>query len=257
MYEKKQTGLHDNISYLGRLTPDPNDYQILKSNGVQTYINNYVMPKIEQRRQNIIMQRRNEQILSEKAEADRNRRFREEARKQQIKYEQEREEQRRQRINNPYLTEVYKYVIDGKEYTNYDGINLSTGQILRLREVNKVGKDQFGTYLYSCYISNTDNTHDVEILSGPSGRPVMFISDKKIEKIIASNNVQELCSFLKFLSKVTTTGNASRLDYIGGFINGKDDEYSDSKLTQDIIDAATKLQEKYQREKTLNNRLQE
>lgn len=71
----------------------------------------------------------------------------------------------------------------------YDGVNLHNGEILRVRNVNKVAKDQKGTYIYTADLSSTPNLHDVELLSGDVGNavPVVFTLPFRMNDIINSD----------------------------------------------------------------------
>lgn len=73
---------------------------------------------------------------------------------------------RQERINHPTLQKLESYRgNEGKNYVNYNGINVNSGDILKMRKVNKVGADKQGRYLYTAYLQNTFHADDVEILN--------------------------------------------------------------------------------------------
>ena len=115
-----------------------------------------------------------------------------------------------------------------KTYSNYDGINVNTGDILRIRQVDKIGKDGSGTYLYSAYIDNIANDYDVEIFDEePMGIPVCFELPKSLENIINSGDVNEINKVLQLLSVENI--NPNQLNYIGEIDkNGKIERNSQS-----------------------------
>ena len=129
------------------------------------------------------------------------------------------EEKRNRRKQSPTLKESYLTYErqGGKTYFNYDGVNIETGDVLRIRNVNKVGKDGSGTYLYSAYIDNTPNEHDVEVLGKtPMGFPVCFELPKRLEDIVRDGDLKEIRQVLQLLSNGRNFENHKQLNYIGG-----------------------------------------
>ena len=152
------------------------------------------------------------------------------------KIEKQNIEERKQRLekaNNPYLKEVNKYDKNGKVCYDYDGINTSkeeySGYILRIRELEKVGKDGAGTYLYKGLINNTPNESDVELLNHRASTPVCFELYRRLEDIVSDNNPQEINSVLDFLSNPRNFANKDRLNYIG-HLDQKLERMPDGKL---------------------------
>lgn len=139
-------------------------------------------------------------------------------------YVAQKQETMKRRRENPYLRKVRQYEIKGKIYEDYDGINMETGDILRIRKLEKIGKDGSGTYLYQGYVHSTSNEDDAEILDEgkPMGVPVCFDLPKRFSDIEAVNNLQEVRTILELLSDTSKYGNYASLSYIGGLDkNGK------------------------------------
>lgn len=115
--------------------------------------------------------------------------------------------------------------IQGKtEFGNRSKIDLVGGDVLRIRKVDKIGKDGSGTYLYSAYLNKTPNEYDVEFLSEeePAGYPVCFTLEKRLEDIVREGKTQEINTLLSLLSNSRNFENNEQLVYIGGINrNGK------------------------------------
>ena len=129
------------------------------------------------------------------------------------------------RINNPYLKKLKNTEVDKKIYENYDGINTSldetnkhSGDILRIRQLEKVGKNGSGTYLYWGYIYNTDEEENLELKDlDKYAVPVCFESYKKLEDMAKDKDQDEIYAFLDFLSNPSNFKKSNTVKYIGHF----------------------------------------
>ena len=124
---------------------------------------------------------------------------------------------RQNRIDHPYVR-VANLTESAKAYVNYNGINVNTGDILRIRNVNKVGKDGDGTYLYSAHIYNTPNLNDDEKVDKngtPRGFYVCFELQKRLEDIVKDDNTEEVEKVLQLLSNERNFHDSDKLRYIG------------------------------------------
>lgn len=134
------------------------------------------------------------------------------------RYSRLQEETRKNRIANAYLRKMEEINPEGKSYSAYNGVNLNNGDILRLRKLDKVGKDGSGTYLYAGYLDCTRNEHDVEVLRGqPMGRYICFETKKRIEDVVNNGVYEEVMQVLSLLSLPSQrdfTDNGT-LNYIG------------------------------------------
>ena len=87
-------------------------------------------------------------------------------------------------------------------WSDYDGVNMNTGDLMRIRDLHPVMASD-NTHLYTAYISNHPNENDVEIIN--SGFPVIFETEGSITGIIDSKNIRPL---LMLLSKDETVYSA-------------------------------------------------
>lgn len=115
------------------------------------------------------------------------------------------------RKENPYFTRHAS--------GDYEGINVNSGEILRMQGVQKIGKDETGRYLYSGYLGNTSSESNAWMLDQdgiPSGVPVCFSIDKRVEDIVAENNPAEIRQLLQLLSQEDNfRNNNGYMNYIG------------------------------------------
>mgnify|MGYP000006588882 FL=1 len=248
MYERNMPDSNPDCMYIGKLSSDPYDLSINnKSNAIQKYVNEKILPEVIEKKQEQYKKQIESYQERIQREDIRQQEFKRKMQEDYMKYEQEENKKKAERIANPYLKqngEVY-LANDGKNYRDYDGINVNNGEILRLRQVNKVGKDENGTYLYTGYINTTPNENDVEMISKnkrADGMPICFATDKKIEQIIENTNKQELQELLAFLSNAEEkTQDNGYLNYIGAI--GK------NEITSTIENAVENLQKEfYQKE---------
>ena len=196
--------------YVGRLMSDQGKaYFGNKSNAVQNMVNDIVMSAERKRQEelnaSIIARRKSEKEFRNSVVINNN------------NYEKEMKRIREQRVSNPVLENKRAYKINGKTYMDYDGIDTCGGEILRLRKVDKVGKDGEANYLYSAYISKTPNEDDVEFLNGdnPAGYPVCFTLGKRLEDIVNQKSKSEIDTLLELLSNPYNFIEPNRLAYIG------------------------------------------
>lgn len=101
------------------------------------------------------------------------------------------------------------------DYSNYDGTNVNTGEILRIRRMEKLGKDETGRYLYRAYLENVRHEWDAEMMDS-NAVPVCFSIDKRAEDILKENNPAEKQQFFKLLSQEKIfKNNNDYMNYIG------------------------------------------
>ena len=122
---------------------------------------------------------------------------------------------RTSRMQNPWIQQIATIIKEGRQLENYDGVNINTGDILKLRNVDKIGKDGSGTYLYQGNLTFTLDRNDVEILGTQLRNLVCFELDERLSDIVARNNPQEISNLLAFLSDRQNTEKPNELNYIG------------------------------------------
>ena len=203
-----------------------------KSEFVEQCFDKYVEQKIQVNRELRRVKEQNDRAQKEKEE------FYEKLRVEQKTADNEvfRRQEAQRRAQNPYLKRTNKYVMqDGTEYKafeEYDGVDIlegrNKGNIIRLRKLEKVGKDGSGTYLYSGYISNTPNEYDVELTNGKM-QAICFEIYARLEdivKAIEENDKKpqiekdksiefEKNALLEFFSNPQNFKNPDKLNYIG------------------------------------------
>lgn len=121
-----------------------------------------------------------------------------------------RQEQRRRelqyRIDNPFI----KGGLDGPMGEEYDGVNLTNGEILRIRNIRKIAKDTTGRYVYTARLESTPSEEDVELFDPETGVPVVFSIPFRLNDIVNSQydesyKVQLERGLLQMLSTGYTT----------------------------------------------------
>ena len=219
--EKGQENVYDMDKYfLGQLSQgeDGQYFPNIKSQVVEDYFNKYVDKYIKAQEEKMEMLNQEYKKRTEHNEFKARIRYEEESKRR----EKFRQEEIQQRLDNPYFNNVGKYEAqDGKVYEQYDGINISEGDnkgnILRIRNLEKIGKDGSGTYLYSGYINNTPNEDDVEYADNLGSVAVCFALYRRLEDIANDRNPEETKSILEFLSNPENFKNPDKLNYIGHF----------------------------------------
>lgn len=251
--ELKNKDRNPDCMYLGRISENP--YGEInwnnKSDVIGKYINEKVAPRLNEEKR----KKQEKQIIEQRAAEVRDISEHEEyVRKLQKKQREKQTQQnnvRMDRINNPYLKQVGpNYVVDGKIYSDYNGIDMIGGDILKLRKLNKVGKDANNIYLYTGYISTTPNEYDPEVLSKtarPMGREVCFASDRKIEEILQSNDIGDLKTLLTALSLPSNEKNEA-LEYIGRINKSNMIDTDLNNATEPIKSTVAKLKEEFREE---------
>ena len=221
-YEKQNASENKVCEYLGIVDYTDKGYEITKkSQKVEQYVTQKVVPEI------LAQRRAREELLAEKdakrqeQEKERERKFLEDL--DARRYVAQMQETMKRRIENPYLRKVGQYKINGKTYEDYDGINVETGDIVRIRRLVNIGKVGSGTYLYQGYDHSIPNEDDVEYLDkAVMGIPVCFDLPKRFSDIEIANNPEEIRTVLELLSGAEKYSSRKGLSYIGGIDkNGK------------------------------------
>lgn len=195
--------------YVGQIE---NGKVIKKSAAVQKYVDDTVS-SIEQNREMQYKQKAEERRKAEEAAREKQRIEDEKRRKE---YEEIQNRDRTMRKNNPELKSAGKFQIQGIELSDYDGVDMIKGDILRLRQVNKLCKDIEGTYLYSAYVSKVQHKYDAEILGNgePAGDYICFTLPERLEDIVQRGDRNQITTVLELLSDERTR--SGELTYIGG-----------------------------------------
>lgn len=263
MYERNMPDNNKDCMYLGKLSQDPYDLGTKnKSETVKRYINETVAPQIAREKQE--QNERKMQNYKERQERENveHREFVNKMHEKYIQYLKQQNEIKIKRMKNPYLKINKNYIAnDGKRYCDYDGINVLNGDILRLRKMNRVGHDENGTYIYTGYVESVQTEDDVEMLLKdgiPSGMPICFASDKKIEEIIQSDNPNDLKSLLALLSQSEElTDDKEYLNYIGKIDKYNTMDKNIGNTTKTIQSTVKKLQQEFYQKKVQERQMKQ
>lgn len=154
------------------------------------------------------------------------------------------EEKRKQRLESPYFS--YKFtVLDGVANRQFQGVDLSTGEILRLEKTDKIAETANGMNIYEGFVEHISNEKDMTIFEKDKkgGYPVIFESAIKLEEIASNKNPEQIRSVLNLLSKNKDVKLLKdQLIYIGGirqdgqvYRQDCSSEESAEKITQKMI----------------------
>lgn len=84
------------------------------------------------------------------------------------------------RMANPFI----RGGLDKFQAEQYDGVNTSNGEILRIRAVNKIAKDASGRYVYTAQLASTSDEQNVELFSPDVKVPVVFTLPYRLNDIV-------------------------------------------------------------------------
>ena len=164
--------------------------------------------------------------------------------------------EKRNRIKSPFL----KGEISHDRTEQYNGVNLENGEILRIRNVRKVGKDLANTYLYSAVINSTPHESDVEVLDDAMGIPVVFTLPYRMNDIVNSNyNSENKQRLVEGILQMFTDGYSSLKDSdkandiaealydIGGVdLEGRNIQNKEGQVSRVIIDKINELKYEFE-----------
>ena len=230
--------------YIGELNGNPEDLQVRLNDSVNSHVNSNLIPSFQN-------DRNQARVNSVKREPARS--FEESLKVNIEEINRNTDLERQQRLNNPFLTDMGRSVRN-PELLNYNGVNLTNGDILKLRNLNKVGKDENGVYLYQGFIdSSMDNSSKIggDNYIGGNYVPICFTTTKKIEDIVRSQNINEINSMLSMLSNpqifMEQYCSKKQMNYIGHLntderINGQSDNLSNT-MRNSIYNIQTKFSE--------------
>ena len=214
-YELQKNSKGEGCQYLGIVDRTGNGYKITRySSGVENYIKQQIDPMI-------IAQKEQKRIEADKRNRQSQLNDRQSLYKESLKAQEYIDAMQReynQRKANPYLYKAGQYEVNGKNYENYNGINLQTGEILRIRHLDKVVKTKdTGIYLYQGNIYSTPNEDDLEVFKGgnPGEVSVCFELPKRLSDIVNEQNPEEIRSVLELLSSARNYSINEGLVYLG------------------------------------------
>lgn len=223
-------GNQDKAYYIGRLQQSEQGYYFDNKSRVVEGMVNDIAERVTKERSDQIQKQQEE---NRKMQEDKERQFRDSVSSSANSYMERMQKVREERKANPTLKNPFKTRGKAKDYDNYDGVDLTTGDILRIRKVDKVGKDGSGTYLYSAYLNRTPNEDDVEMfdVEDPMGYPVCFELPRRLADIVKEGNISEITQVLTMLSDERNFQDMEQLTYIGeidkdGQVNRREESLS-------------------------------
>lgn len=133
------------------------------------------------------------------------------------KFEQDRKE-REKRKQEPLLEEQLRYKIGDNIYTDYKGINIDTGRIIKLSKLKCIYEEDENN-LYSTYINEEVEEQEQEdematLEDTPRGFPILFTTMQKLEEMLKNSEYENILKLLSNIQKETL--NINELRYIGG-----------------------------------------
>ena len=260
--DQVKAGLHNDgkvCKYIGRL-PEGSKQMVI-SPVVQDMVDKQIEPQIV-----ADIHARNEQkrIEAEAREAQQRAEFLAKARQQSMEYEARETQKKQARLRSERFEHVRSDRNgENKTIEDYDGVDIATGDVLRVRGLCKQGKDKDGIYLYTAGVSTTHNEDDVEIITVP-GKEVAFTTPIKIDQLLQTQQgkrkVLELFARanqegryndgLTFIGNLDMNGTLYN-PYITNCSEGIQSEYN--RLNQQVLDRQARSRQRYQAALTREN----
>ena len=195
-------------TYLGELTETPTG-EISHKPGSATvvkYMDDIAQALLQQREMR--KRKSNEKFYQERRADDENRKQR--ALKEHENAEDLEQKVLQERLKHPYFTKIRK----DSDREEYNGVDLETGEIMRLREVHKLLKDD-GTYLYTAYRIDVKDDDAAEMTPEEYGYPIAFETDFRLEDIPELPDKDVMMQMLTFLGIDKKNLSKAALTYIG------------------------------------------
>lgn len=253
---------NEECKFIGYIDSNPGNYQININPNIEKYVKDNLSEKIknEANIENAI--RQEEIIKNHKEDISASKKYRNNLYQETRRYMEENKKQKNDRIQNFYLNQKFvQKSQNGKTYAALEGIDVTNGDYLHVSELNKVGKDETGTYVYTAYLEDSAEKNYVQNLGNGMVRhsnkavPVCFTTQKRIEDILAGQNRQEIYNVLSlFSNKEVAKNNNGYLNFIGSLDeNANIKQSNQNELTSTIKQTISKLQEQFY-QKTMQER---
>lgn len=256
-YDTNSSNKEEFCQYFGEIILTSQGFKFMnKSNSVQEYIKQKIEPQLitekqqkqAKMQQEILKQKNKEMLERQKREFKDRINSREEANR----YYEKQQKIKSQRLENPYLIKNEEYQTkDGKYCSNWEGINIQNGEILRLYKLKKIGKIQEnGQYLYSGIVLSTPNTHDTNMFNKDTGEyignHICFELPNHMETLIKTTDEnQYLQKILNILSNGTNSRDNNYI-YAGGIKQDGNVSYDMRESHPDIRNKLNELRQEYE-----------
>lgn len=245
--------------FLGQLSLTNQGFKITN---ISSTVYNYVKQKIEPKLAQELRQKR-EQRNQEIKEIEQKKEQKEflkriDYKEEVNKYLEEQKNMREQRMKNPYLNKVHSFNVNGKVYTEWEGINTTNGEVLKIHNLRKVGKAiENGQYLYTAIVNSTNSSTDAKFINQQTGemqgKHIGFELPKNMEKMLENADANTINNILNLLTLGNMRGNEEEFIYIGGIKSNGEPEYTDIPSAKSIENEFEKIKKEY-KEKTENIR---
>ena len=246
--------------YIGRLDERTGDMIISQTvkNDVNTRLEESVRNEIKARNE----QRR---IEAEAREAQQREEFLKRAQEESREYYAREAQVRQERLRTERFDMVRRDKnADNKTIEDYNGVDIATGDVLRVRNLCKQGRDNSNIYLYTAGVSTTHNEDDVEMLND-FGKEIAFTTPIKIDQLLTTqqgkrkvlelfaraNQVASRDSGIKFVGNLDMNGTIYSTS-LADCSDGIQDKYN--QLNQDLLARQAKARQRYADAQAKNQR---
>ena len=253
---------NEECKFIGFIDANPGNHQIFINPEIDNYVKTQISEKIKNDKNKENALRQEEIIENHKEDISASKKYRNNLYQETRRYMEENKKQKNDRIQNFYLNQKFvQKSQNGKTYATLEGIDVTNGDYLHVSELNKVGKDETGTYVYTAYLEDSAEKNYVQNLGNGMVRhsnkavPVCFTTQKRIEDILAGQNRQEIYNVLSlFSNKEVAKNNNGYLNFIGSLDeNANIKQNNQNELTSTIKQTISKLQEQFY-QKTMQER---
>lgn len=258
-YEVYYSKTEEFCSFLGELSFTNQGFRITNiSPSVYNYVKQNLEPKLleelSQKRE-----KRNKEII-EKEQKYNQKEFlqRINYKEETNRYLKEQKRIREQRMKNPYLNKLNTLNIDGKISSEWEGINTTNGEVLKIHKLRKIGKAiENGQYLYTAIVNSTNSSTDANVINQQTGEMqgshIGFEIPKNMEKMLENADANTINNILELLSFGNIKGNENEFTYIGGIKQTGELEYTEKPSVKSIENEFEKIKRDY-KEKIENKR---
>ena len=254
-YDSYYSNTGEFCTYMGELNLTNKGFQFthLDSQMLQ-YIKQNIEPQLKQELENekikIYQEMENQRSTSENEHNN----FVENLREETLKYQKHQRAINSKRLRNPYLAKTFSSQNNNKEISSdWEGINLENGEILRIMDLRKIGKGQTSNqYLYTATINSSQNEADEILINQKTGEyegnKVWFELPTRIEtymqdgQIYQNDNLQKILTILSNGARPKQDRNYS---YIGSITQEGYISYNENEVSPEIIEAVERIREEY------------
>lgn len=234
--------------YMRERSPERNTYYVGRAYNLDGYIQLGSGSQTAQRMfENDIMLERQEMEaraqMSARIRQENERQANKRANDQALQYQSGKRAEFQKRKENPFMKTITKPGSDGRiAITGYDGVNINTGEILRIRHLQRGQQTSNGMILYVANIQNTDNEYDAEYFDerDDSSCKVCFELPDRLSVILNQRGPEGIRRILELLSDPRNFENQGKMSYIGG-IDGRGvihrEERASSVEMQNFVDS--------------------